>query len=434
MGYNLISLDFDAPRDEKTTDVVVGVVDKHGARTSRRVIKMSRPSMQHDVGITRSRVVLLDGPLVFDLDEVLTGGLPFAFETDQTMRIGILPRAAARVGENDEDEANENKEDVVWVDTGEPCFAYHVVNCYDDPADPDVVVVDVCKSDGTNALGMARGFDDDADGQGWMPAGSFVDGNKTKTKNKNKNGYVGDDATGVVDENAFEALVNKAVGFFFENDASSKERDPRDARRENAPELGSHANAVGHGRDVAALWRWRVDVRKQTMVSSDASVRNAVRLSVRRPEGRRRAALFLLHRRVRGFDVPEAAHGRPEFRQGAQARPFNREALHVLSGRKPRVRRRRVRPRRRQRGGAPAGADARRRAADDEGRRRKRSRGIRARKKNERSPTELLILADDRDERNPALRLVGKVKIPVRVPFGFHNEFVAEAELPQGKW
>jgi carotenoid cleavage dioxygenase len=55
-------------------------------------------------------------------------------------------------------------------------------------------------------------------------------------------------------------------------------------------------------------------------------------------------------------------------------------------------------------------------------------------KKNERSPTELLILADDRDERNPALRLVGKVKIPVRVPFGFHNEFVAEAELPQGKW
>ena len=27
---------------------------------------------------------------------------------------------------------------------------------------PDAVVVDVCKSDGTNALGMARGFDDDA--------------------------------------------------------------------------------------------------------------------------------------------------------------------------------------------------------------------------------------------------------------------------------
>ena len=51
-----------------------------------------------------------------------------------------------------------------------------------------------------------------------------------------------------------------------------------------------------------------------------------------------------------------------------------------------------------------------------------------------RAPTELLILADDRDDRNPDLRLVGKVKIPVRVPFGFHNEFVAEAELPPGAW
>ena len=53
---------------------------------------------------------------------------------------------------------------------------------YDDPEDADVVVVDVCKSDGTNALGMARGFDDDAD--------------------QGKNGYVGDDATGVVDESS----------------------------------------------------------------------------------------------------------------------------------------------------------------------------------------------------------------------------------------
>ena len=33
------------------------------------------------------------------------------------------------------------------------------MNCYDDPADPDVVVIDACKADGTNALGMARGFD-----------------------------------------------------------------------------------------------------------------------------------------------------------------------------------------------------------------------------------------------------------------------------------
>ena len=187
---------------------MIGAVDARGERTSRRVIKMSRPSMQHDVGITRTKVVLLDGPLVFDLDRVLTGGLPFAFETDQTMRLGILPRASEADGDSDSD--------VIWVDTGEPCFAYHVVNCYDDPEDADVVVVDVCKSDGTNALGMARGFDDDADGQGWRPANGCGETREElealdAVKTVSKNGYVGDDAMGVRDdENAFEAFVNAA--------------------------------------------------------------------------------------------------------------------------------------------------------------------------------------------------------------------------------
>ena len=230
---------------------------------------MSRPSMQHDVGITRTKVVLLDGPLVFDLDRVLTGGLPFAFETDQTMRLGFLPRAS----EASSDEASEAA--VTWVDTGEPCFAYHVVNCYDDPEDADVVVVDVCKSDGTNALGMARGFDDDADGQGWRPANG-----------RSKNGYVGDDAMGVMDddENAFfQAFVNDAlrgIGAVIgvvrskarlimtqspyddanenENAKTKETKSKNKTSRRRAPrKLGSPENAVGHGRDVAALWRWR---------------------------------------------------------------------------------------------------------------------------------------------------------------------------------
>ena len=161
---------------------MIGAVDARGERTSRRVIKMSRPSMQHDVGITRTKVVLLDGPLVFDLDRVLTGGLPFAFETDQTMRLGILPRASEADGDSGDSDS-----DVIWVDTGEPCFAYHVVNCYDDPEDADVVVVDVCKSDGTNALGMARGFDDDADGQGWRPANGRGETREARGARRGKN-------------------------------------------------------------------------------------------------------------------------------------------------------------------------------------------------------------------------------------------------------
>jgi carotenoid cleavage dioxygenase len=269
-----------------------------------------------------------------------------------------------------------------------------------------------------------------------MPAGSFVserrDGNGNKNKNKNKNGYSGDDATGVVDENAFEALVNKAVGFFSENDAASKERDPRDARRENAPELGSHANAVGHGRDVAALWRWRVDVRTKTMVSSERLCETPSDFPCVDPRDVGAPHFFCYTAGYAASTFPKRRMDVPSFDKVhkhdlstgkhytycldenracgdvAFVPDDDKEGGHLL------VLTHDVAQQTMRDGGVDAVA-------------------VSAREK-KRSPTELLILADDRDERNPALRLVGKVKIPVRVPFGFHNEFVAEAELPQGKW
>tara|TARA_B110000459_G_scaffold170490_1_gene190678 strand:- start:1079 stop:1510 length:432 start_codon:yes stop_codon:yes gene_type:complete len=57
----------------------------------------------------------------------------------------------------------------------------------------------------------------------------------------------------------------------------------------------------------------------------------------------------------------------------------------------------------------------------------------------QKAPTELLVLADDRGGDSDAqsdgeLRLVARVSIPTRVPFGFHNEFVAVGDLPNGEW
>ena len=148
IGYNLVDVDGDGE-----TEVTVSVFDPGSGRRSRRtVVRVARPSMQHDVGVTATRTVLLDGPLVFDLDRVLAGGLPFAFETDQTMRVGIMPRHPS----------SESSSEPRWIDTGEPCFAYHVVNCHDavdETTGRSLVVVDACKSDATNALGMARGFE-----------------------------------------------------------------------------------------------------------------------------------------------------------------------------------------------------------------------------------------------------------------------------------
>ena len=103
IGYNLIDINGDG-----VTDVTVGVIDKNGSRTHRTTVPVQRPSMQHDVGITETRTVLLDGPLVFDLKRVMDGGLPFGFERTQTLKIGVMPRFG------------DGSSDVKWIDTGEP--------------------------------------------------------------------------------------------------------------------------------------------------------------------------------------------------------------------------------------------------------------------------------------------------------------------------
>lgn len=175
MGYNLVALGVE---QEGHTTITVGAIDPaSGKRTRRRQFKVPRPSMQHDVAITPSKIVLLDGPLVFNLPRVIDGGLPFSFEKESTARVGWVPR--------------EGDEGPFWVDTKETCFAYHVVNAYEEG---DELVLDVCKADETNALGMCQ-----------------------------------------------ESVA---------------------ARSTPTP------NPVDAGRDVAALWRWRIDTKAKTLLSS----------------------------------------------------------------------------------------------------------------------------------------------------------------------
>jgi len=133
-GYNLVP--FRGP-----PTVTVGVVAADGRLTHRARIPVARPSMQHDVGITTTRTVLLDGPLVFNLAKSAAGGRPFDFVRGEALRFGVLPRHGSA-------------DDVVWIDA-ESCFAYHVVNCWDDPTDADRVVVVLCRMRETRALGMA---------------------------------------------------------------------------------------------------------------------------------------------------------------------------------------------------------------------------------------------------------------------------------------
>jgi len=94
-------------------------------------VPVPRPTMQHDFGVTASRVAFLDFPVVFDRDLATAGQpLPFAWRPEAGTRVGVLERG----GRGDA---------TVWIDL-DPCYAFHVMNAFDDGT---VVVLDVCRYD-----------------------------------------------------------------------------------------------------------------------------------------------------------------------------------------------------------------------------------------------------------------------------------------------
>ena len=101
------------------------VVDAGGALTRTEEIDLPGPVMMHDFAITRSSVVWLDLPVVFDVSTFGSRPFPFVWRPEHGARVGVMPR----LGGNDK---------VVWIEI-EPCYVYHPLNAYDD-ADGNVVL------------------------------------------------------------------------------------------------------------------------------------------------------------------------------------------------------------------------------------------------------------------------------------------------------
>ncbi len=107
------------------------VADASGRLVRTEEIETPRATMVHDVAVTATRVAFLDLPVVFDLELAAQGrSLPFRWMPEAGARIGVLARDGSGA-------------DVVWVDV-EPCYAFHVVNAFDDG---DEVVVDLLRYD-----------------------------------------------------------------------------------------------------------------------------------------------------------------------------------------------------------------------------------------------------------------------------------------------
>jgi carotenoid cleavage dioxygenase len=103
--------------EETVHHVVVG----RDGRVRRDVeIPVDGRIMVHDTAVSASRVVLLDLPVVFDLDLAMAGRqLPYRWDDDRPARVGLLP-------------VDGTADDVVWCGI-DPCFVFHPANAVDLP-------------------------------------------------------------------------------------------------------------------------------------------------------------------------------------------------------------------------------------------------------------------------------------------------------------
>ncbi|CAE7234093.1 NCED3 [Symbiodinium natans] len=112
--------------------------------TLEKTVKVPLPSgaaLLHDFGITSTRVILNVGPLNLVPLKMVSGAPPFDFDFSAKCYFGILSRSS------------DSADDVIWVEA-ENCFNFHVLNAYDDPTDPNRVIVHTFRQDYTLGLGM----------------------------------------------------------------------------------------------------------------------------------------------------------------------------------------------------------------------------------------------------------------------------------------
>ncbi|HVB90502.1 MAG TPA: carotenoid oxygenase family protein [Acidimicrobiales bacterium] len=127
-------------------DVEVTVLDREARVRSSRRVTMGGPVSLHDTAITQSWIVLLDLPVLFDMELAVGGAsFPYRWFDDYPPRVGLLPRDGESTA-------------VVWHEV-DPCYVFHPMNAYDEPGGSGIVL-DVVRHPSmfrTNLLGPAEG-------------------------------------------------------------------------------------------------------------------------------------------------------------------------------------------------------------------------------------------------------------------------------------
>jgi len=99
--------------------LVYHVLDARGELVRSLEIPVRGPTMMHDFAITERHVLFLDLPVVFDMEQALSGagGMPYHWSDDYGARIGVLPRSG-------------DVFDLRWYEI-EPCYVFHPWNAFE---------------------------------------------------------------------------------------------------------------------------------------------------------------------------------------------------------------------------------------------------------------------------------------------------------------
>lgn len=107
------------------------VIDRMGALVHQSTIEMGGSVMVHDMAMTEHHIVVMDLPVVFDLELAATGHrLPYRWDDDYCARVGLVPRADTG-----------SSGDPIWIEV-DLCYVFHPVNAYEEG---DRVVFDVVR-------------------------------------------------------------------------------------------------------------------------------------------------------------------------------------------------------------------------------------------------------------------------------------------------
>jgi carotenoid cleavage dioxygenase len=107
------------------------VLDAKGKLARSLEIPVPGPTMMHDFAITERHVLFMDLPVVFDIEQALSGqgGMPYHWSDEYGARIGVMARDAATA-------------EVQWFQV-EPCYVFHPWNAYERP--DGRIVLDVAR-------------------------------------------------------------------------------------------------------------------------------------------------------------------------------------------------------------------------------------------------------------------------------------------------